>query len=188
MLYFPQLISLLEKYPDMKWVMSGLSVDLDAKHYRCSVALVNRKGVIISSDKKVPALIGEKRIKFLTPDNAMKFVCSKPNPLLKTPQGIKFGVLVCHEHTLPNIWSIRKINNFSNIAAQVCLSNMIWTGYSKLERLQSRRSRILLAIRYRKPFLFVANGGSELIFPCGRIKKSLSPESTGAIFHLPISK
>lgn len=186
MLQIQSLLSLLQKYPGIDCIIGGISTDLDENRYRCSAGIITHQGVIATTDKYIPALIGEKRVNFITPANAMQFVCSNPDPLLQIPGGVKIGVLICHEHTFPNIWNIRKIDDFAQIDAQVCLSNMIWTGYSQLERLQSRRSRVLLAIQHRKPFLFVANGGSELIAPCGRVKDSIAPETTGAIFHLPV--
>jgi apolipoprotein N-acyltransferase len=100
--------------------------------------------------------------------------------------GLQAVVAICNEHQLPDIWRQRGIHDLTRINLQLVLSDVSWFDNSEEERTQSRLARRLLAVKYRRPLLYVANNGSEFWDTTGRLVYSLGPSTQFAVWRLAI--
>ena len=100
--------------------------------------------------------------------------------------GWKALVAICNEHQLPDIWSWRGVNGLTSVNLQLVLSDVSWFDNSDEERTQSRLARRLLAVKYRRPLLYVANNGSEVWDISGRLVYSLGPTTAFAVWKVSI--
>jgi apolipoprotein N-acyltransferase len=100
--------------------------------------------------------------------------------------GLQSIVAICNEHQLPDIWRQRGVHDLTRINLQLVLSDVSWFDNSEEERTQSRLARRLLAVKYRRPLLYVANNGSEFWDSNGRLVYSLGPSTQFAVWKLAI--
>jgi apolipoprotein N-acyltransferase len=100
--------------------------------------------------------------------------------------GLQAVVAICNEHQLPDIWRQRGVHDLTPINLQLVLSDVSWFDNSEEERTQSRLARRLLAVKYRRPLLYVANNGSEFWDTTGRLVYSLGPSTQFAVWKLAI--
>ena len=102
--------------------------------------------------------------------------------------GLQAVVAICNEHQLPDIWRQRGVRDLTRINLQLVLSDVSWFDNSDEERTQSRLARRLLAVKYRRPLLYVANNGSEFWDTNGRLVYSLGPSAQFAVWKLAIPR
>ena len=99
---------------------------------------------------------------------------------------LRAAVAICNEHQLPDIWRRRGLFSLKSIDFQLVLSDLSWFNDSEDERQQSRLGRRLLAAKYRKPLLYVANGGSEFWDSSGELVNTLSTRAKFGIWKVSI--
>lgn len=102
--------------------------------------------------------------------------------------GLQAVVAICNEHQLPDIWRQRGVQDLTPINLQLVLSDVSWFDNSDEERTQSRLARRLLAAKFRRPLLYVANNGSEFWDSTGSLIYSLGPDTRFGIWTLSIPR
>jgi apolipoprotein N-acyltransferase len=108
--------------------------------------------------------------------------------VLPIGSGLRGVVAICNEHQLPDIWSRRGVDNLASINFQLVLSDVSWFDDSDEERNQSRLARRLLAVKYRRPLLYVANSGSEFWDSNGDLVHALDPHAGFGIWDVSIPR
>ena len=189
--------------PPVPVAVAGLTVIRDRLNqppvYRNTCSLVTPEaGLIAVRDKLVRAPVGERVPLASVPllGYLLRRFASEPpdytsedtRATLELPGGQIIAVAICYEHVFPHIWREKGATDMSAVDLLVGLANLRWIGYSQVEREQSRAARRLAAILHRRPYLYVASGGSELLSPSGQLCAALGPyESSRRIkVQLPV--
>jgi apolipoprotein N-acyltransferase len=125
------------------------------------------------------AMIGEKATHL-----SRRMIPEKNGPELPITSGLRATVAICNEHQLPDIWVRRGVPNLQSDNLQLVLSDLTWFDHSEEERSQSRLARRLIAVKYRRPLLYVASGGSEFWTSDGALVHALETDTPFAFWDL----
>jgi len=112
-------------------------------------------------------------------------VTEDPRATLTITPEIEANLCFCFEYLIPGIWTHRSATTSSDL--QLCLADVSAFGYSKIERLQNQAARRLRAVELRTPFLFVADGGSELYDRIGVLKEQMTPDMESSIWNVQVA-
>src|SRR5262249_9365408 len=84
------------------------------------------------------------------------------------------------QQLFPDLWQRRGLERLASVDVQLVVADLRWFGYSEQERRLSRAARRLHAIRWRRPVLLAANGGSEWLTPSGTLGEAIDARQPGA--------
>ncbi len=115
-----------------------------------------------------------------------RMIPEKNGPELPIASGLRAIVAICNEHQLPDIWVRRGVATLRSVNLQLVLSDLTWFDHSEEERSQSRLARRLLAIKYRRPLLYVASGGSEFWDSNGDLIDALATHTQFGVWDLSV--
>ncbi len=180
-------------------VVAGITIPISQSRSRYAVAVLQPPNYEINEtfvrDKLRAAPIGEsvpfatipilQKLGALVSESNIVHEIRDPTAFLNVSIDQQFAVSICYEHVFPDVWTSRGLSR--GVHVQSAFGSMRWFNYSQIERSQSRAVRQLLAIRERRPFLYVTSGGSEWIDIFGKIREELGPKERFGIFrmHLP---
>lgn len=116
--------------------------------------------------------------------NPVEFVADNTNATIPLGSSLQANLCFCFEYLIPGIWAHRSSATPADM--QVCVADLSYFGYDAIERVQHRQARRLRAIELRTPFLFVANGGSELHDRLGRLVELVPPEIETALWTVSL--
>lgn len=161
--------------PDMH-VISGLllSVPGDMFKYRDAIAVFDPQGGYVARDKTWYSPVGERRSFVGWPMLEWIGPFLTESPMTPAPTSLAGGlsagqyrlaVCICLDGMMPDLWGWRGSDPPPDL--QVSIANLNTLHGSKLQRLQSRPSRILHAVAQRTPFLYVTTHYSEWIDAAG---------------------
>jgi apolipoprotein N-acyltransferase len=192
---------LAERSSGPRYAVCGVTIGAggDATGYRNSVVLIEAGGGVLGVvDKRFPAPVGE-----MTPLDGIpvlenlgralseaegSFQSGPTGSTLSCPGGPRLAVAVCHEQMLPELWRQRGPDSPAGVDLQVIVADTRWFGYAGQERRLSRAARRLLAVRWRRPLLYAANGGSEWISASGCLEGTADARDPGVTFELKLSR
>jgi len=115
-----------------------------------------------------------------------RMIPARNGPELPIASGLQAIVAICNEHQLPDIWVRRGVPTLRLVNLQLVLSDLSWFDHSEEERSQSRLARRLMAIKYRRPLLYVASGGSEFWDSNGDLIYALDTYTQFGVWDLSI--
>jgi apolipoprotein N-acyltransferase len=108
--------------------------------------------------------------------------------VLPIGDSVRAVVAICSEHQLPDIWARRGVEDLASINLQLVFSDVSWFVDSEEERDQSRLARRLLAVKYRRPLLYVANRGSEFWNSHGDLVYALGTQTQFGVWDLSVPR
>lgn len=166
-----------------KWAFRNVTISLDPRLQ--SIGQVDKQFgaplVEVNPLAGVPVLetIGERATHL-----SRRMIPGENGPELPIAKGLRAIVAICNEHQLPDIWARRGVPTLRSVNLQLVLSDLTWFDHSEEERSQSRLARRLMAIKYRRPLLYVASGGSEFWDSNGELIYALDASTQFGVWDL----
>lgn len=177
--------AMIRKRIGQKWAFRNTAISLDAKLHR--IGEVDKQFgaplVEVNPFEGIPVLeaIGEKGTHL-----SRRMIPEKNGPELPITNGLRAIVAICNEHQIPDIWVRRGVPTLRSVNLQLVLSDLSWFDHSEEERSQSRLARRLIAIKYRRPLLYIASGGSEFWDTNGELVCAMENDTQFGVWDLSV--